>query len=114
MSFAGGEDHAAMSASIFDFVSDELQRLTRLEKLEARGTVRLALKAAGLDVRTVTTPQMVATLTKVMPNEIRARGVENPEQVCRTLVTGLEVAFPSSGAVDPESPEAIFRRLAQR
>ena len=66
-----------MSASIFDFVSDELERLTRLEKLEARGTVRLALKAAGLDVRTVTTPQMVATLQKVMPNEIRARGVEN-------------------------------------
>jgi hypothetical protein len=103
-----------MSASIFDFVSDELQRLTQLEKLEARGTVRLALKAAGLDVRTVTTPQMVATLMKVMPNEIRARGVENSEQICRSLVTALEAAFPSSTAVDPESPEAIFRRLAQR
>jgi hypothetical protein len=49
-----------------------------------------------------------------MPNEIRARGVENYDQICRTLVTALEAAFPSSGAVDPESPEAIFRRLAQR
>jgi len=103
-----------MSASIFDFVSDELERLTKLEKLEARGTVRLALKAAGLDVRTVTTPQMVATLEKVMPKEIRARGVENSEQICRTIVTGLEAAYPSSSAVNPESPEAIFRRLAQR
>jgi hypothetical protein len=102
-----------MSASIFDFVSDELVRLTRLEKLEARGTVRLALKAAGLDVRTVTTPQMVATLQKVMPGEIRARGVEDGDQVCRTIVTSLEAAHPSSGAVQPESPEAIFRRLAQ-
>lgn len=102
-----------MSASIFDFVSDELVRLTRLEKLEARGTVRLALKAAGLDVRTVTTPQMVATLQKVMPGEIRARGVEDGDQVCRTIVTSLEAAHPSSGALQPESPEAIFRRLAQ-
>jgi hypothetical protein len=102
-----------MSASIFDFVSDELVRLTKLEKLEARGTVRLALKAAGLDVRTVTTQQMVATLQKVMPAEIRARGVENGEQICRTIATGLEAAHPSSGAVNPESPEAIFRRLAQ-
>jgi len=102
-----------MSASIFDFVSDELERLTKLEKLEARGTVRLALKAAGLDVRTVTTQQMVATLQKVMPHEIRARGVENGEQICRTIVTRLEATHPSSGAVHPESPEAIFRRLAQ-
>jgi hypothetical protein len=102
-----------MSASIFDFVSDELERLTRLEKLEARGTVRLALKAAGLDARTVTTPQMVATLEKVMPNEMRVRGVEEPEKVCRTIVTALEAAHPSSAATNAESPEAIFRRLAQ-
>jgi hypothetical protein len=102
-----------MSASIFDFVSDELERLTRLEKLEARGTVRLALKAAGLDARTVTTKQMVATLEKVMPNEMRVRGVEEAEQVCRTIVTVLEAAHPSSTAAALESPEAIFRRLAQ-
>ena len=102
-----------MSASIFDFVSDELERLTKLEKLEARGTVRLALKAAGLDVRTVTTPQMVATLQKVMPEEIHARGVENGAQICQTIASRLEVAHPASGAVHPESPEAIFRRLAQ-
>jgi hypothetical protein len=102
-----------MSASIFDFVSDELERLTTLEKLEARGTVRLALKAAGLDARTVTTPQMVATLEKVMPAEMRARGIENGDQVCRTIVTRLEAAHPASGTLNPESPEAIFRRLAQ-
>lgn len=103
-----------MSASIFDFVSDELERLTRLEKLEARGTVRLALKAAGLDPRTVTTDQMVATLEKVMPNEIRARGVADGETICRTIVTGLRATHPAStSAASSESPEAIFRRLAQ-
>jgi len=102
-----------MSASIFDFVSDELERLTSLEKLEARGTVRLALKAAGLDARTVTTPQMVATLQKVMPNEMKVRGVDNAEQLCRKLVSALELAHPASAGANVESPEAIFRRLAQ-
>jgi hypothetical protein len=103
-----------MSANIFDFVSDELERLTGLGKLEARGTVRLALKAAGLDARTVTTQQMVAMLEKVMPSEMKARGVANGEQTCKTLVTSLEAAHPSSSAApSPESPEAIFRRLAQ-
>ena len=102
-----------MSASIFDFVSDELERLTSLEKLEARGTVRLALKAAGLDARTVTTPQMVATLQKVMPNEMKLRGVGDAEQVCRKLVSALERAHPASAGANVESPEAIFRRLAQ-
>jgi len=102
-----------MSASIFDFVSDELERLTRLEKLEARGTVRLALKAAGLDARSVTTAQMVATLQKVMPNEMKVRGVEDGEQVCRSIVKALEAAHPESAAASLESPEAIFRRLAQ-
>ncbi len=102
-----------MSASIFDFVSDELERRTSLEKLEARGTVRLALKAAGLDARTVTTSQMVATLEKVMPNEMRARGVQDADQVCRAVVTALQAAHPTSAAANLESPEAIFRRLAQ-
>jgi hypothetical protein len=102
-----------MSASIFDFVSDELERLTSLEKLEARGTVRLALKAAGLDARSVTTEQMVATLEKVMPNEMRVRGVANGDEICKTLVTKLVAAHPASANAGAESPEAIFRRLAQ-
>ena len=37
-----------MAASIFDFVADELEKRTDLAKLEARGTVRLALKEADL------------------------------------------------------------------
>jgi hypothetical protein len=102
-----------MAASIFDFVSEELERHSGLEKLEARGTVRLALKAAGLDPRTVTTVQMVAMLEKVMPNEMRTRGVENGEQLCQAIATRLKAAHPSTDAPAPESPESIFRRLAR-
>ncbi len=34
-----------MAASIFELVAEELEQRTDLAKLEARGTVRLALKA---------------------------------------------------------------------
>jgi hypothetical protein len=103
-----------MAASIFDFVADEFERRTDLATLEARGTVRLALKEAGLDARGVTVEQMVVMLRKVMPGEIRSRGVEQPEAVCDAVVKALQAAHPSTGsAADSESPEAIFRRLAQ-
>jgi hypothetical protein len=102
-----------MSASIFDFVSEQVERLTTLERLEARGTVRLALKAAGLEAQTLTTPQAVATLQKVMPAEMRARGIKNEDQVCRTIVEHLQAAHPATGGAVPESPEAIFQRLAR-
>lgn len=103
-----------MAASIFDFVAEELERRTDLATLEARGTVRLALKEAGLDARSVSVDQMVVMLRKVMPAEIRSRGVEQPEAVCDAVVKALQAAHPASGrATDPESPEAIFRRLAQ-
>ena len=76
--------------------------------------MRLALKEAGLDARSVTVEQMVVMLRKVMPGEIRSCGVEQPEAVCDAVVKALQVAHPSTGsATDPESPEAIFRRLAQ-
>ncbi len=42
-------------STIFDFVADEIERQTELEKLEARGTVRLALKSAGFDAGGITT-----------------------------------------------------------
>jgi hypothetical protein len=102
-----------MAATIFDFVADELERRTDLAKLEARGTVRLALKEAGLDPRTVTADQMTVMLRKVMPAEMRARGIEGPEQVCEAILTTLKSSHGPSDAPDSESPEAIFRRLAQ-
>ena len=101
-----------MAASIFELVADELERRTDLAKLEARGTVRLALKEAGLDARTVTSEQMIVMLQKVMPDEMRSRGVEKPEQVCEAIITALKSNTTVSGGAEAESPEAIFRRLA--
>lgn len=102
-----------MATSIFDLVADEIEQRTDLAKLEARGTVRLALKEAGLDARSVNAAQMDVMLDKVMPGEMRARGVENPEPVCEAIRTALKNSHTEFSGGDPESPEAIFRRLAQ-
>ena len=45
--------------AVLPHTHDEVESVTVLS-----GTVRLALKAAGLDVRTVTTPQMVRTMKR--------------------------------------------------
>ena len=103
-----------MADSIFDLVADELERRTDLAKLEARGTVRLALKEAGLDARSVTAEQMGVILHKVLPGEMQSRGVEDAASTCDGIHTTLKAQHPAdSAASSAESPEAIFRRLAQ-
>lgn len=101
-----------MAASIFELVAEELERRTDLAKLEARGTVRLALKEAGLEGRSVTEEQMVVMLRKVMPDQMRSRGVERPEQICEAIITALKSSSGGSSPPKAESPEDIFRRLA--
>lgn len=103
-----------MADSIFDFVADALEERTDLAKLEARGTVRLALKEAGLDARSVTAEQIGVMLQKVMPAEMRSRGIESADQICEGILTALKAQHPADAAgASAESPEAIFRRLAQ-
>jgi hypothetical protein len=103
-----------MADSIFDFVADELENRTELVKLEARGTVRLALKEGGLNARGVTRDQMAVILTKVMPGEMLSRGIDNADAICAGILTALKTHEPTD-APDraAESPEAIFRRLAE-
>lgn len=99
-----------MSHNVFDHVCGELERLTKFDRLEARGTVRLALKAAGLESRTVEVDQMKVVIERLMPRELRQRGVDDPDGVSRTLVASLAAC---DGTANSESPEAVFRRLAR-
>ena len=100
-----------MASPVFEFVASEIERQTALATLEARGTLRLALKRAGLDAGSVTAEQMQVILERVMPDEMRARGIATPEPICRSIAAALRAAHPVDGHA-AESPEAIFRRLA--
>ncbi len=80
---AGGE--------VFEVASQALETATSLDRLEARGTLRLALKEAGLDASTVSAEQMNVVLERVLPAELEARGVADADGVCRTITGQLEL-----------------------
>jgi hypothetical protein len=102
-----------LSESLFEFVAETLLEKTDLENLEARGTIRLALKSSGLTAREVTPEQMVVIITQVMPRELRVRGVESPEGVCEALTQAVKEFDHGDGDSDSASPEDVFRRLSR-
>lgn len=98
-------------ATAFDWVCGELERLTCLDTLEARGTVRISLKQAGVEARSATPHQLSVVVTRILGGELRARGIENADELCESVATGLKSQAPSSRS--EESPEEVFRRLSR-
>ena len=100
-------------ANLFDAVADDLVARTRLDALTARGTLRLALKSAGLDPKLVTALQMHVVLERVLPRELETRGVADSREVCEALAEAVRRVEATSG---PRSaaPEDIFRRMRER
>jgi hypothetical protein len=99
------------SSQSFEWVSEELERVTSLDRLQARGTLRLVLKKAGLDASSVTTKQMEVLLRELLPKELQSRGVEDEASACDHLLRGLRAANLSDAESSVESPEAVFERL---
>jgi len=97
--------------STFDFLCDELERATSLDRLEARGTVRIAVKNAGLDPHTATPRELAVAVEKVLPAELSARGIDHADSVCSALAK--QVGARDAGE-SRETPEAIFARLGSR
>ena len=100
-----------MSETIFDLAAERLEALSNLDKLEARGTLRLALKASGLDARALTTTQLEVVLEKVMPGELERRGVWNPQKVCEAVATDVKAGAGDVDTATVSEAEAVFRRL---
>jgi hypothetical protein len=96
------------NSTAFDFVCEELELRSSLDRLEARGTVRLALKQAGLDSRTTTPDQMKIVCEKILPAELSARGVDGLDALSCSLIDGL-----GSLTAEPvaDSPDTVFQRL---
>ncbi len=92
----------------FDMVCGEIESGTNLDRLEARGTVRISLKRAGLDAASVSSAQMAVVLERVLPMELASRGVADPEALCREISSRVvELSCEASS----ESPDAVFARL---
>lgn len=106
---AHGAPHQVSDAAAFDWLCTELESRSSLDRLEARGTIRIALKQSGLDFRTVTADQIQVVIDKVLPDELRSRGIEHGD-VCAALSLSLK-GQDFGGGHAAQSPDEIFRRL---
>jgi hypothetical protein len=93
----------------FDHICAKIESGTPLDRLAVRGTVRIALKQAGLDARSVTPDQMAVVVERILPGELTARGVDDVEDLCTGILSGLSSLKTDGGA---ETPDAVFQRLA--
>ncbi len=91
----------------FENASNLLEELTVLSRLEARGTLRIALKAAGFDPKDLAREPMLVVVTKILPNELANRGIEDAESTCAELARRIS---ESDGDTAPTSPEDVFAR----
>jgi hypothetical protein len=97
--------------TLFDSVADALQRAAGLDVLATRGTLRLALKSAGLEAKDVTPAQMRVVLDRVLPGELEGRGVTGARGICDTLI---EMVGRADAGGRSDAPEEIFRRMRER
>ncbi len=100
-----------MATALFDIAAERLGESSDLDRLATRGTLRIALKEAGLDAHKLTIPQLRVVFEKLMPKELDARGISDAATTCEAVMD--EIAR-SADAIDVESsasPDDVFQRL---
>jgi hypothetical protein len=100
-----------MATNLFDLAAENLEESTDMDRLAARGTLRIALKEAGLDAHKLTTPQLRAVFEKLMPKELDARGVEGAGAICKIAMDTIERVASETELAASSSPDDIFKRL---
>ena len=100
-----------MAADLFDVAAEKLESATELNRIEARGTLRLALKSAGLSAKNVTLAQLRVVFDKVMPGEVESRGVAAAAATCAAVMAEVERAAADSGDAETTQLDRTFRRL---
>ena len=101
-----------MADTLFDIAAESLERHTSFNRLEARGTLRIALKAAGLELDPVTAQQLQVVFEKLMPGELETRDVSDAEAVCRAVAEEIARTPAPSGTTEASGDlDEVFGRL---
>jgi len=98
-------------SAVFEWACAQLERDTTLNRLQARGTMRLILGAAGLEPGTLNARQLKTVATRLLPKELRARGVQDIDALTEKLTQCPPELDAKPGA--PQEPEDIFKRLGR-
>jgi len=99
------------NSSVCDWICEAIEASTPLDRLESRGTVRLALKTAGLDPREITKSQMLTVVEKLLPGELAKCGADGTDTLCARLASDLHAHQFAAASTAGESPESVFARL---
>jgi hypothetical protein len=102
-----------MATDLFDLAAEKLETSTDMDRLEARGTLRLALKEAGLDARKLTLPQLRAVFERLMPKELDARGVSDAAKTCEAAIDEIARSAEALDIASSASPDDVFKRLGE-
>lgn len=79
-------------STAFDFVSIQLEYLSDMTEMQARGTLRLALKKAGLNSETVKAEQMQVVVNELLTSFLTKRRVEHvkAKKICENILKLLQ------------------------
>jgi hypothetical protein len=102
-----------MEAVLFDFAAQKLEQHTDFSQLEARGTLRIAVKAAGLEPSSLSIEELRVVFEKLMPGELEQRGIGDTSGVCEAVLRELDNAPVSESDSPSNNPDDVFRRLAK-
>jgi len=100
-----------MATDLFDLAAEKLEASIDMDRLTARGTLRIALKQAGLDANKLTISQLRAVFEKLMPKELDARGVRDAAATCHGLMAEIALSADSIDVDSSGSPDDVFKRL---
>ena len=103
-----------MSTELFDCAAQKLEALTDLDRLEARGTLRIALKEAGLEAKNLSINQLAAVFEKLMPQQLELRAVDDAGSICSAVIKEVRLSGSSTDALTTPSSDEIFGRLGSR
>ena len=98
---------------VFEWACAILERGARWSRLQARGTVRLVVRDAGLDTRTLRASQLHVIALRLLPKELRSRGVDDVDALCTALSECPGSVEAEARAMAPVDPEEVFKRLGR-
>ena len=100
-----------MACELFDLTAERLEHHTVLDRLQARGTLRLAFKLAGLEPKDVTSEQLRVLFERVLPGELEMRGVSDAASVCSAVMDDVSHSPVTGDEPGSASVDDVFRRL---
>ena len=98
---------------VFEWACALLENNTTMNRMQARGTLRLVLGNAGLDSGTVTAGQMRVVANKLLAKELRSRAIANADQLCASMAVIPPDVEKASSPLHP-TPEDVFKRLGRK